>query len=58
VLLGVGGRVGPGNPVYPVNAVALKHGAGVEQEPASPEEAYAPFPEPNSVPFREEFLPD
>jgi uncharacterized cupin superfamily protein len=57
VLLGVGGRVGPGNPVYPVSAVALKHGAGVEQETATPKEAYAPFPEPTPVPFREEFLP-
>jgi uncharacterized cupin superfamily protein len=57
VVIGIGGRVGRGNPVYPVNAVALKHGAGVEQETATPKEAYAPFPEPKPVPFREEFLP-
>jgi uncharacterized cupin superfamily protein len=57
VLIGVGARVGPGNPVYPVNDVALKHGAGVEQETATPRDAYAPFSEPVAVPFREEFLP-
>jgi hypothetical protein len=43
--------------VYPVNDVALKHGAGVEQETATPRDAYAPFSEPVAVPFREEFLP-
>jgi hypothetical protein len=43
--------------VYPVNAVALKHGAGVEHETAVPKEAYAPFPEDTPVPFREDFLP-
>jgi uncharacterized cupin superfamily protein len=57
VVIGVGGRVGPGNPVYPVNSVALKHGAGVEQETATPKEAYSPFPESAPVPFREEFVP-
>jgi uncharacterized cupin superfamily protein len=57
VVIGLGGRVGPGNPVYPVNDVALQHGAGVEQETAVPKEAYAPFPVPEPVPFREEFLP-
>jgi uncharacterized cupin superfamily protein len=29
--------------VYPRSEVALRHGAGVEQETASPAEAYAPF---------------
>jgi hypothetical protein len=43
--------------VYPVNDVALKHGAGVERETASPKEAYAPFPEAVPVPFRDDFLP-
>jgi uncharacterized cupin superfamily protein len=57
VLIGVGGRVGPGNPVYTVNDVALKHGAGVEEETATSSDAYAPFPGPVAVPFREEFLP-
>ncbi len=31
--------------VYPVAEVALRHGAGVEQETRSPDEAYAAFPE-------------
>ena len=57
LLLGVGGRVGPGNAVYPVDPVALKHRAGVERETAVPAEAYAPFPEAEPIPFREEFLP-
>jgi hypothetical protein len=57
LLLGVGGRVGPGNPVHPVDRVALEHRAGVEQETAVPAEAYAPFPEAEPIPFREEFLP-
>jgi uncharacterized cupin superfamily protein len=57
VLLGVGGRLGSEETVYPVDPVALKHGAGVERETASPKEAYAPFPEAAPVPFREEFLP-
>jgi hypothetical protein len=31
--------------VYPVSDVALRHGAGVEQETRSPDEAYAAFPD-------------
>ena len=50
-------RVGPDNLVYPVDPVALKHGAGVEEEPASPAGAYGRFPKPEPIPFREEFLP-
>jgi quercetin dioxygenase-like cupin family protein len=57
VLVAVGSRAGPANPVYLIDPVALKHGAGVEEETASPREAYAPYPEPEPVPFREEFLP-
>jgi hypothetical protein len=49
--------VGPGNPVYPVNDVALAHGAGVERETAQPKEAYANAPEAEPIPFREELLP-
>src|ERR671925_716721 len=30
--------------VYPRSELALRHGAGVEQETTSPAEAYAPFP--------------
>jgi quercetin dioxygenase-like cupin family protein len=31
--------------VYPRSELALRHGAGAEQETSSPAEAYAPFPE-------------
>jgi uncharacterized cupin superfamily protein len=44
--------------VYPLAEVAQKHGAGVDEETASPEEAYARFP--GSVPrrYQEGDLPD
>jgi uncharacterized cupin superfamily protein len=42
VLLMVGARVG-GGIVYPVSETALRHGAGVERETSSPDEAYARF---------------
>jgi uncharacterized cupin superfamily protein len=57
VLIAVGARFGPKEVVYPVDPVALKHGAGVEQETTSAQEAYAPFPDAQPVEFREEFLP-
>jgi len=56
-VVAVGGRVGPDNLVYPVDPVALKHDAGVEEEPTSPAGAYGRFPKPEPIPFREEFLP-
>jgi len=56
-VVAVGGRVGPANLFYPVDPTALKHGVGVEEDTAVPTEAYAPFPKPEPVPFREEFLP-
>jgi uncharacterized cupin superfamily protein len=56
VVVAVGARFGPKEVVYPVDAVALKHGAGVERETTVPAEAYAPFPDAVPVPFREEFL--
>ena len=56
-LLAVGGRVGRGNLVYPVDPVALARGAGVERETSTSAEAYGPFPKPEPIPFREEFLP-
>jgi hypothetical protein len=31
--------------VYPRSELALRHGAGVEEETTVPKEAYAPFPE-------------
>ena len=35
----------------PVDAVALRHGAGVEAETNDPDEAYARFGEPSPVPY-------
>lgn len=54
VLLGVGARSKGRGLVYPVNDVALRHGAGVETETNSPAEAYARFPETVPVPCPEE----
>jgi uncharacterized cupin superfamily protein len=42
---------------YPVAEVALRHGAGVEQETTVGREAYARFPEPDEVEYREGTLP-
>ena len=44
VILMVGARTADGTILYTRDDLALKHGAGVERETASPEEAYAPFP--------------
>lgn len=57
VLLGTGGRRKGRDLVYPVNDVALKHGAGVEVETGVPAEAYARFPESTPVACPEEFPP-
>jgi uncharacterized cupin superfamily protein len=57
LVLAVGSRVGPDVIVYPRDETALKHGAGVEEETPSPDEAYARFTRPApDVDFREEFL--
>jgi mannose-6-phosphate isomerase-like protein (cupin superfamily) len=56
LVVAVGGRVGLANPVYLADPAALKHGTAVEKETAMPAEAYAQFPKPEPVPFREEFL--
>jgi uncharacterized cupin superfamily protein len=39
-----GSRYHPHSAVYPRNELALRHGAGVEQETDQPREAYAPHP--------------
>ena len=44
VILMIGSRNEPEEIVYPVSEVAARHGAAVEKETPSPEEAYAPFP--------------
>jgi uncharacterized cupin superfamily protein len=56
-VIAVGSRVASPNLLYPVDPVAAKHGAAVGKETTSAAEAYAPFPKPEPIPFREEFLP-
>jgi hypothetical protein len=58
LVLAVGSRLGPDEVLYPVDRVALEHGAGVETETALPAEAYARFAKPGETPFRDEFLSD
>jgi uncharacterized cupin superfamily protein len=41
---------------YTVDEVALRHGAGVEQETSDPGEAYARFPDPEPTPYRDGWL--
>jgi uncharacterized cupin superfamily protein len=51
-ILSIGRRREDEELVYPVDEVALRHGAGVEKETPNPREAYAPFPRPAPVPYR------
>lgn len=56
VVLAVGARGheirrGTGWGAYPVDAAALKHGVGVEEETDDPDVAYARFGEPETVPY-------
>ena len=44
VIFMAGGRAHRGSAVYPRNATALRHGAGVEADTTESREAYAPFP--------------
>jgi uncharacterized cupin superfamily protein len=50
LILAVGARKERGSVRYPVDAAALRHGAGVESETGSPPEAYARFSEPRPGP--------
>jgi uncharacterized cupin superfamily protein len=54
-ILAVGAR-GSRDVVYPRADVALQYRAGVEQETAEPEEAYAPFAEDVDTPYRDGWL--
>ncbi len=47
--------VGAGN--SPVDEAALRHGAGVEQETTDANEAYARFPAPEPMRYRDGWLP-
>ena len=58
VVLAVGARGGRKSLVYPVDALALVHGAGVERKTTSPAEAYRPFPSFSRCRYREGSLPD
>ena len=58
VVLAVGARGGRKRLVYPVDAVATAHGAGVERETTKRSEAYAGLPRPVRAPYREGWLPD
>ena len=42
---------------YTVDQAALRHGAGVEKETINAGEAYARFPDPEPMPYREGWLP-
>jgi uncharacterized cupin superfamily protein len=61
LVLAVGARdrsTGPEWGGYTVDAAALRHGAGVEQETTHAKEAYAGFPPREPTPYREGWLPD
>jgi uncharacterized cupin superfamily protein len=54
-ILAVGGRSGT-DVVYPRAEVALRHGAGVEEETTSGAEAYARFPDDTQTSYRDGWL--
>jgi uncharacterized cupin superfamily protein len=54
VLLGIGARLQGRALVYPVNEVASRHGAGVEEETSDPRRAYARFAQPRPTTSPEE----
>jgi uncharacterized cupin superfamily protein len=56
-LLAVGTRTSDGV-VYPRSELALRHGAGVEQETRQPSEAYAGIRDDEPIAFRAGWLPD
>jgi uncharacterized cupin superfamily protein len=60
VVLAVGARdrsIGPDWGGYTVDEVALRHGAGVEQDTTEPPQAYAPVPKREPTRYREGWLP-
>jgi uncharacterized cupin superfamily protein len=58
VVVAVGARGGRKGLLYPVADVALRHGAGVEEETNQYAQAYARFPAPVRVRYRDGWLPD
>ena len=57
VVLAVGSRIGDGSVVYPVDPVALEHGAGVAVETSSSKEAYTGLVIERG-PYQEGWLPE
>jgi uncharacterized cupin superfamily protein len=57
VVVAVGARGGRKSLVYEVDAAAIAHGAGVEQETTKPAEAYARFPAATRKRYRDGWLP-
>jgi hypothetical protein len=49
---------GEGWGAYPVDEVALRHGAGVEQETSDAHEAYAPFNRRQPARYHDGWLPE
>jgi uncharacterized cupin superfamily protein len=58
VVVAVGARGGRKGLVYPVEPLAVAHGAGLAQEATKPDEAYAGFPAWARCRYREGSLPD
>jgi uncharacterized cupin superfamily protein len=58
VVVAVGARGGRKGLLYPVADVALRHGAGVEEETNQYAQAYARFPAPVRVRYRDGWLPE
>jgi uncharacterized cupin superfamily protein len=58
VVLAVGGRGGRKGLAYLPDPVARAHAAAVEEETTNYAEAYAQFPRPARVPYRDGWLPD
>lgn len=58
VILSVGARGGERGVLYPVSDLARKHGAGVEKETPSPQEAYGAYERPRDGPYQDGFLPN
>jgi uncharacterized cupin superfamily protein len=58
VVVAVGARGGRKGLAYLVDAAALRHGAGVEEETADYRRAYESFPAPKRTTYGEAWLPD
>jgi uncharacterized cupin superfamily protein len=61
IVLAIGARdrsTGPGWGGYTVDELALRHGAGVEEETTDARQAYARFSQRTPAPYRDDWLPD